>query len=71
MQLLQMGSVHLRACKYKPCESGMLRNFSAKLHGGMLVVSLQIWQQAVRRWGRDVHIRRGELCGMEWCSAGY
>lgn len=31
----------------------------------------QICQQAVRQRGQDVHIRRGELCGVELCSAGF
>lgn len=37
---------------------------------GVLVFSFQIWQQAFRQWGWDVHIRRGEFCGVELRSAG-
>lgn len=33
VQLLQSWFVHLCACKNNPCESGMLRNLSAKFHG--------------------------------------
>lgn len=37
---------------------------------GVFVFSFQIWQQAFRQWGWDVHIRRGEFCGVELHSAG-
>lgn len=37
---------------------------------GVFVFSFQIWQQAFRQWGWDVHIRRGEFCGVELRSAG-